>query len=93
MRTVTLLMESVVTLPVRERVVNFLLSHADPQPPRRGAIVRAVSHEDIADMLACTRPTVTEVLNELARGGAVDIARKRIVIVDPARLAREGLAT
>ena len=86
LRAVTLLMESVVTLPVRERVANFLLTNAVPQPPRRGALVRAGTHEDIADMLGCTRPTLTQVLNDFARAGAIDIARKRIVIVDPLRL-------
>jgi CRP/FNR family transcriptional regulator len=92
LRAVTLLMESVVTLPVGERVANFLLAHAKPQPARPGAVVRAGTHEDIADMLGCTRPTVTEVLNDLARAGLIEIQRKHITIVDARRLgARAGV--
>ena len=52
----------------------------------------AASAEDIADMLGCTRPTLTQVLNDFARAGAIDIARKRIVIVDPLRLGSRTVA-
>jgi hypothetical protein len=35
---------------------------------------------------------LTQVLNDFARAGAIDIARKRIVIVDPLRLGSRTVA-
>jgi CRP/FNR family transcriptional regulator len=87
LRAVTLQMQAIVTLPVRLRVANFLLAHAEPAP-QGTAVTGQWTHEAIADMLGCTRQTVTEVLNELARSSLVRVARKRIVVVDPWGLER-----
>jgi CRP-like cAMP-binding protein len=88
LRSVTLLMESVVTLPVRLRVANFLLGHAEHAGVRPESTRRRWTHEDIADMLGCTRQTVTETLGELARSGLIRVARRRVIVVDPYGLER-----
>ena len=53
-----------------------------------GGEVRGLSHQDLADRLGVYRETVTGALKALKTAGAIDIARKRIVIVDPTALRR-----
>lgn len=89
LRSVGLLLQSVMTLPVRLRVAKFLLACAQLEPARRSPVAKGGwTHEDIANMLGCTRQTVTEALNEFERSGLVHVERKRIVVVDAAGLER-----
>jgi CRP/FNR family transcriptional regulator, cyclic AMP receptor protein len=53
-----------------------------------GGEVKGLSHQDLADQLGVYRETVTNALNELKTAGIIDLGRKRITIVDRARLER-----
>ena len=50
--------------------------------------VRGLSHQDIAERLGVYRETITSALNELKSAGIIDIGRKRITVIDHARLNR-----
>ncbi len=64
------------------RLASMLLRAAE------GDEVKGLSHQDLADQLGVYRETVTNALNELKIAGIIDIGRKRITIVDRARLER-----
>jgi CRP-like cAMP-binding protein len=88
LRDVMVLVESVATWPVRLRVANFLLANRHLHE-RQGTVVKqGWTHETIADLLGCTRQTVTEALNEFARAGWIRVQRKRIALLDPLALHR-----
>jgi CRP-like cAMP-binding protein len=88
LRDVMVLIESVATLPARLRVANFLLASRDGQRGAGAAVKEGWTHESIADRLGCTRQTVTEALNELARKGWIHIERKRVFVIDRHALER-----
>jgi len=46
-----------------------------------------LTHQDLAETIGTYRETATQVLNDLKAQGLIEIGRKRIAIVDPARLA------
>lgn len=64
------------------RVASLLLKRA------QGDDVRNLSHKDIAEHLRVYRESATEALGELRRAGIISIDRKRIKIIDRARLER-----
>lgn len=71
------------------RVVRRLLDLAgspDTGRPARSALV--VTQTELAELAGVTRPTANRVLRHLARDGAVDLARGRIVVRDPEGLRR-----
>jgi CRP/FNR family transcriptional regulator, cyclic AMP receptor protein len=88
LRDVMVLVESVATWPVRLRVANFLLANRDSQERQGPVVKQGWTHETIADLLGCTRQTVTEALNEFARAGWIRVQRRRIVLLDPLALHR-----
>jgi CRP/FNR family transcriptional regulator len=45
-----------------------------------------LTHQDIADMVAAARETVTNVLGDMREGGIIDIEHHRVRIGDPAHL-------
>lgn len=47
-----------------------------------------LTHQDLAETIGTYRETATQVLNDLKAQGLIDIGRKRITIIDPARLAQ-----
>jgi CRP-like cAMP-binding protein len=50
------------------------------------ADVQGFTHQDLAEMIGTYRETATQVLNDLKSRGLIRIGRKRITILDPARL-------
>ena len=69
------------------RLARLLLERAE------GEWVREITHKELAERLRVYRETVTSVIGELRRAGIVAVERKRIRILERARLeraAREG---
>jgi CRP-like cAMP-binding protein len=64
------------------RIASLLLREA------KGNELRGLSHQDIAESLGVHRESATIALNELKSAGIIDIGRKRIAILDRARLER-----
>jgi CRP-like cAMP-binding protein len=56
----------------------------------RDGVVDGLSHQDLAERLGVHRETVTGALNALKSEGAIEIGRRRIRIVDAARLAGDA---
>ena len=74
-------LEDIAFKGVAARVAALLLREADG-----AGEVRGLSHQDIAERLGVYRETATNALNELKAARVIDIARKRINILDRARL-------
>jgi CRP-like cAMP-binding protein len=70
---------------VATRVARELLRFT---PERDGTIVVALSHEELGSLCGASRWTVAEVLTGWRAHGIVDTGRRRIVVRDPAALAR-----
>jgi CRP-like cAMP-binding protein len=91
LRWVTIMMQAALTLPARARLAHFLLHRAKARgkPTKEGILIdEGWTHQAIADMLGCTRQTVTEVLNEFVGEGLVRVGRRKIYVVDRAALER-----
>jgi CRP/FNR family transcriptional regulator, cyclic AMP receptor protein len=52
----------------------------------RGDVLDGLSHQDIAERLGIHRETVTYALNELKAAGIIEIGRRRVRLLDTARL-------
>jgi CRP/FNR family transcriptional regulator len=88
---VAVLMESVVAVPLRVRAANFLLANAKPKLGQGAiAVSEGLSHETIAHLIGCSRQTLTTLLNEFSRDGLIHIQRKRIALLDAARLRAQA---
>lgn len=66
------------------RVAGLLLRLADPDT----GVVEGYSHQDMASMVGCLRESFTAVLDRFKSSGTVAVSRKRIEIVDRAKLER-----
>ena len=64
----------------RPRLADLLRREA------RDGVVEGLSHQDLGDRLGVYRETVTEALNELKAAGVLEIGRRRIRVLDEARL-------
>ncbi len=76
----------------RERLVHLLLELIEQygRSVENGIELSIkLSHQDMANIIGSTRETVTVVLGELQREGMIEIARRRVKIVDLAKLGRE----
>ena len=80
----------------RERLI-FLLVELIEQYGRRveGGVELSIklSHQEMANIIGSTRETVTVVLGELQKEGLIQIARRRVKILDINRLASQVGAT
>lgn len=77
--------------PVEGRVVEFLLLAANRwgvADPRGTLISAPVTHLEIAKAIGSTRETVTVTLGILRRDGLLDVAGRRLIVVDRAALAK-----
>jgi CRP-like cAMP-binding protein len=54
---------------------------------RNSTDIVGMTHQDLAETIGTYRETATQVLNDMKTQGLIDIGRKRITIVDSARLA------
>lgn len=73
---------------VRQRVTTFLISLRS----ERGSNEIPVTHETIAAMLSIRRPSVSEVLSDLQRAGAVRSHHGHVTFVDAVQLERVACA-
>lgn len=73
-------LESLAFKNVRSRLASLLMRLAKQQG---GNVVGGVSHQDLAEMAATMRETVTETLDALKAKGLVELGRRRITILDP----------
>ena len=74
----------------RDRVVQLMLDLVEQYGSRveGGTLIDIrLSHQDLANLIGCTRESVTMVLGELQSQRYLKIGRQRIVIVDPRKLA------
>jgi len=74
----------------RERLVHLLLELAEKYgaPSGDGVELRIkLSHQDLASIIGSTRETVTVVLGELQAEGLLELGRRKIRLIDMAKLA------
>ncbi len=76
----------------RERVVHLLLElsekYGEPHPNGVGLKIR-LSHQEMAAVIGSTRETVTVVLGQLQADKLIEISRRKIVINNLQKLAKE----
>ncbi|HYE90254.1 MAG TPA: helix-turn-helix domain-containing protein, partial [Terriglobales bacterium] len=77
---------------VRERVIAALSRAArDASPVQAGAIRLSITHEELADRSAVSRPKLSLHLKALERTGVLRLGRGAVEIIDPERLDRERM--
>jgi CRP-like cAMP-binding protein len=79
-------LEALAFKTVVPRLADYLRREA------RGGVLEGLSHQDIAERLGVHRETATYALNELKAAGAIEIGRRRIVVLDDEGLARAARA-
>jgi CRP-like cAMP-binding protein len=65
------------------RLASLLLRLAEEQGNDE---IAGLTHQDLAESVGTYRETATQVLNDLKAQGLIEIGRKRIKVLDPARL-------
>lgn len=86
-------LESLVFKDSRTRIVEYLLKLAKEKGQRVGyetLVRRFLTHQEIANLTATSRQTVTTVLNELRTKNVITFNRKRLLIRDLDELGKEG---
>lgn len=73
-------LEELAFSPVVSRLAAFLRREA------RAGVLEGLSHQEIGERLGIHRETVTYALNELKAASIIDIGRRRIRLLDDARL-------
>jgi CRP-like cAMP-binding protein len=89
LRTLSDTVQSFAATCVTGRVVNLLQRLGDCHNLRGDdAMTREIplTHQDIADMIGCCRQSVTEILGQLKRSGAITCERNRVRIIDATAL-------
>jgi CRP-like cAMP-binding protein len=76
-------------LPARTRVMRRLAYLADIYAGHASQSI-PLTQDDVASMAGTTRQTVNRILNEARNDGLIDLNRGRIVIMDPAGVARRA---
>lgn len=85
-------LESLVFRDSRTRIVEYLIDLAHKKGQRVGyetLVRRFLTHQEIANMTATSRQTVTTVLNELRSKNLITFNRKRLLIRDLEELEKE----
>ncbi len=86
-------LESLVFKDSRTRIIEFLKDLADRKGQRVGyemLVRKFLTHQEIANLTATSRQTVTTVLNELRNKNILTFNRQRLLIRDMDLLARES---
>lgn len=89
-------LESLVFKDSRSRIVEYLIELANTRGQRVGyeMLVRKFNtHQEIANLTATSRQTVTTILNELRSKNLITFDRKRLLIRDLELLQKEALVT
>lgn len=84
MRVLAAQVSSLTFMDARSRIVYLLCQAADTGST--GCRIINMTHQDLANLTGLCRVTVTKVLNDLHRIGAIDKSRSRIRVRDPVRL-------
>lgn len=85
-------LESLVSKDVKSRIIELILDLGQKVGKKIGdeiLIRHQLTHQDIANLTATSRQTVTTVLNELRDKNHIYFERKKILIHDPKKLAKE----
>jgi CRP-like cAMP-binding protein len=86
-------LESLIFKDSRTRIIDFLLDLGERKGQRVGYEVlvrRFLTHQEIANLTATSRQTVTTVLNDLRNKNILTFNRRRLLIRDMEQLAQEG---
>lgn len=78
--------EDLVFKDSKQRVISFLLKLTDENGKKVGDQIFVkpfLKHQDIADLTACARQTVNDVLTDLRERGIIDFDRKKLIINNP----------
>jgi CRP/FNR family transcriptional regulator, cyclic AMP receptor protein len=84
-------LESLVFKDARSRVIEFLAKQGKKKGQTVGTetlIKRFMTHQDIANLTATSRQTVTTVLNDLREQNLINFSRNRLLIRDLAKLEK-----
>jgi CRP/FNR family cyclic AMP-dependent transcriptional regulator len=87
-------LESLVFKDSRSRIIEFLGDLASKRGQRVGyemLIRKFLTHQEIANLTATSRQTVTTVLNELRNKNIITFNRRRLLIRDMDQLAKEAV--
>jgi CRP-like cAMP-binding protein len=76
--------------PLDRRVVRRLSRLASLYATSSGPVTIPLTQDELAQLAGGTRPSVNQVLQGLVQRGLVELGRGRVVVTDPARLAREA---
>jgi CRP/FNR family transcriptional regulator, cyclic AMP receptor protein len=88
-------LESLVFKDSRTRIIEFLYELGRKKGQRIGyemVVRKFITHQEIANLTATSRQTVTTVLNDLRNRNIITFNRKRLLIRDMDQLAREAAA-
>jgi len=77
--------EDLVFKDAKQRVVSFISKLAEEHGKQVGDQIFVkpfLKHQDIADLTACARQTVNDVLTDLREKGVIDFDRKKLIVND-----------
>lgn len=77
-------LEDIAFKSIPARLASLLLSLDEEQGNKH--IVTSYTHQDFSEMLGTYRETITQTLNDFKADGLIDIGRKRVTLLDLARL-------
>jgi len=81
--------EDLVFKDAKQRVISFLIKFTDESGKQVGDQIFVkpfLKHQDIADLTACARQTVNEVLTDLRKEKVIDFDRKKLIVNDLSKL-------
>jgi len=81
--------EDLVFKDAKQRVISFLVKLSEENGKQVGDQIFVkpfLKHQDIADLTACARQTVNDVLTDLREKSIIDFDRKKLIINDTSKL-------
>ncbi len=87
-------LESLVFKDSRSRIIDYLLEMVEKRGQRIGyewVVRNFITHQEIANLTATSRQTVTTILNELRNKNIITFNRKRLLVRDLDMLKSEGV--
>ena len=90
LRNIERRLESLIFKDARERIIDFMIEMASKYGKKIGVeilVKHDLTHQDIANLTATSRQTVTTVLNDLKDKNLIYMERKRFLIRDLDKLA------
>ena len=83
--------EELVFKDAQQRVISFILNLANEQGKRIGDelfLKPFLTHQDIAELTACSRQTVNSILTDLREQGLINFDRKKLIIENESELKK-----